>query len=90
MTIAQMPSHNHPAGIQTTQTAANSTNPRTDAFGITADNTYVNGPTPSGNFMKSGTVITANAGGGQSQNNMQPFLTMNYCVVTQGLFPSRS
>lgn len=27
---------------------------------------------------------------GRSSNNMQPFLTMKYCVVTTGVFPSRS
>jgi len=27
---------------------------------------------------------------GRSSNNMQPFLTMRYCIVTQGMFPSRN
>jgi len=31
-----------------------------------------------------------NAGGGQPHNNMQPFLTLNFCVALQGLFPARN
>ena len=38
--------------------------------------------------IHSGTV--ANAGGGQGHENMQPFLTLNYCISLQGLFPSRN
>ena len=38
--------------------------------------------------MRSGMV--ANTGGGQSLNNMQPFLAVNFCIALQGLFPSRN
>jgi microcystin-dependent protein len=30
------------------------------------------------------------AGGGQPHSNIQPYLAMNYCIATQGIFPSRS
>lgn len=29
-------------------------------------------------------------GGGQPHNNMQPYLTLNYCIALQGVFPPRS
>ena len=29
------------------------------------------------------------AGGGLPHNNMQPYLTLNYCIALQGIFPSR-
>ncbi len=32
----------------------------------------------------------ANTGGGQSHNNMQPSLALNFCIALQGLFPSRN
>lgn len=32
----------------------------------------------------------SNTGGGQSFNNMQPFLTVNYIIAMEGTFPSRS
>jgi microcystin-dependent protein len=30
------------------------------------------------------------AGGGQPHNNMQPYLTLNFCVALQGVYPPRS
>jgi microcystin-dependent protein len=30
------------------------------------------------------------AGGSQPHNNMQPYLTMNFCIAMQGVFPPRS
>jgi microcystin-dependent protein len=30
------------------------------------------------------------AGGGQPHNNMMPFLTLNFCIALQGIFPPRS
>jgi microcystin-dependent protein len=29
------------------------------------------------------------AGGGQPHNNMQPYLTLNFCIAMQGVFPAR-
>lgn len=38
--------------------------------------------------LSSGTL--GNSGGGQSHENMQPYLTINFCIALQGLFPSRN
>ncbi len=38
--------------------------------------------------LRSGTVT--NAGGGQAHDNMQPYLTLAFCIALQGLFPSRN
>jgi microcystin-dependent protein len=35
-------------------------------------------------------ALTAAAGGGQSHNNLQPYLALNFCIALQGIFPSRS
>jgi len=32
----------------------------------------------------------ANAGSGQGHNNMQPYLSLNFCIALQGVFPSRN
>lgn len=43
----------------------------------------------------SGAVVTLNPGslssegGGGAHNNMQPFIVMNFCIATQGIFPPR-
>jgi microcystin-dependent protein len=31
-----------------------------------------------------------NVGGSQPHNNMQPFLTLNFCIALQGIFPSQT
>jgi microcystin-dependent protein len=36
--------------------------------------------------MVAGTL--ANAGGSQAHLNLQPFLTLNFCIALQGIFPS--
>ena len=38
--------------------------------------------------MVSGTL--ANTGGSQPHLNMQPFLTLNFCIALQGIFPSQN
>ncbi len=55
------------------------------------------GAAPSGNpVYKSGSsntnmdfTSTSIAGGGQPHNNMPPYLTLNFCIAVQGIYPSR-
>jgi len=89
-TVAQMPSHTHQGGIRTTGTPADNASPQGNSFGITPGNTYVDNSIPTGRFMHASTVVVQNTGGGQAQNNMQPFLTMRYCIALVGTFPSRN
>lgn len=90
MTIGEMPSHTHRTALQTKAgTTANTNSPRFKSIATADVNAYVDGA-PSGKFMHNNTVLVENAGASQSQNNMQPFLTLNYCVVTAGVFPSRN
>jgi microcystin-dependent protein len=30
------------------------------------------------------------AGGGQPHENVQPYLTLNFCIALSGIFPSRN
>ncbi|TXC74438.1 phage tail protein [Sphingorhabdus soli] len=92
MTVAQMPQHTHVASVQTAgPVMANHRRADGAAFGVTADNTYVRPGTPVASYdMAAGTVVNANAGSGQAQTNIPPYLTMRYCVATQGVFPSRN
>ena len=62
--------------------------------------------TPNGNFLgggnnvyhavSGGTLTTlrpdtvTTVGGGQPHNNMQPYLTLSFCIALQGIFPSRN
>jgi microcystin-dependent protein len=78
LTQTNLPAHNHTVPSLAVDPASNAS---TLSKGNTSTVTVGNAPT--------GTVNTANAGGGQSLNNMQPFLSVNYIIAIEGLFPSR-
>ena len=42
------------------------------------------------NLTPMANVALAEAGGGQAHDNMQPYLTLNFCIALQGVFPPRS
>lgn len=87
--VANMPSHNH--RIQGTNQIGNLTGPGTDYLAKTAGAAgeprfYHDGP-PN---QQMGPDAVTHTGDGQPMNNMQPFLSLNYEVALQGLFPSRN
>jgi microcystin-dependent protein len=41
------------------------------------------------NLAPMAAATIAPAGGGQPHNNMQPYLTFNFCIALQGVFPPR-
>lgn len=90
LSTSQMPSHTHRAGIQTINDNANSTTPRRNSFAISPDDHYYDGLSPQGRFMNSQSIRVDPVGGGQPQNNMMPFQTINYCVALLGTYPSRN
>jgi microcystin-dependent protein len=34
--------------------------------------------------------VLTTVGGSQPHQNMQPFLTLNFCIALQGIFPSQN
>jgi microcystin-dependent protein len=46
-------------------------------------------PTPPSTVIMSGSVISP-AGGSQPHNNLMPYLTLNFCIALQGIYPPRS
>ena len=91
LTTLEMPSHNHTAVLLgEAQVAADSANPRgnTLARGATI---YADNAAPDPNdALHSGSVVVGNNGGNQAHNNMQPYLTLQWCVALTGIFPSRN
>lgn len=90
----EMPTHSHSltakrvAAVNTTPAAGSSLSEgHGDARGSTFNvNTYTtNSP---GTTLKPAAV--GGAGSGAAHDNMQPSLTMNWCIAMQGVFPPRS
>ncbi|PCK02253.1 MAG: phage tail protein [Alteromonadaceae bacterium] len=87
LTVAEIAAHTHVA--EATSDPANNRN--VDAANVLADankDLYVTPVAASSVAMHAGTI--GNAGGGQAHENMQPYLTLSYCIALQGLFPSRN
>jgi microcystin-dependent protein len=86
LSISEMPTHFH--GLQATTAAATTPIPDgTMLLASTAPNDLYTGPaalTP----LIAGSVTTV--GGSQAHQNMQPFLTLTWCIALQGIFPSQN
>jgi microcystin-dependent protein len=94
VTMAQMPTHTHqmmgraaqatpaggaiPANTKSLAQALTATNPVQDV------NIYGTG----GNLSAMLPSSCTNTGGSQAHNNMMPYLTINFCIALQGIFPS--
>jgi len=81
LTVAEMPQHTHVARAS----AANADAPvPTNNLLASANNLYA----PPANPTNLHPASVTNAGSSQAHLNMQPFLTLSFCIALQGLFPS--
>lgn len=83
LTIPEMPLHLHAANASTT--AANAPIPTGNDLGAVA-NLY--GAAANLTTLLPSTL--SNVGGSLPHENMQPYLTLNFCVALQGIFPSQN
>jgi len=102
LNVTQLPSHNHSASgkIKANNLTATANDPAGNypalAFGrdlTSGSQVQVNCYTNSHNeYMANDSVevTVGNTGGGQSVNNMQPWLAVNFIICMFGVFPSRS
>jgi microcystin-dependent protein len=81
LSIAELPTHTHVA--QATNNAGAQTQANT-VFAKTGANTY-GAPV---NLIAMNPGMVTNTGGSQAHLNMQPFLTLSFCIALQGIFPS--
>ena len=95
LTSTTIPSHSHSmasANIQATNAGGDQNTPGGNVWaGNGNENVY--GPasnTPVQLASVAGTANVQPAGGSQPHENRQPFLTINFCIATTGIFPSRN
>jgi microcystin-dependent protein len=83
LTLAELPTHNHTWGA--TNTAANTPDPAGNLLGAAAE--YNGSPS---NLVPMFPGLLSSVGGSQPHLNMQPFLTLNFCIALEGIFPSQN
>ncbi|MBL8650378.1 MAG: phage tail protein [Sphingopyxis sp.] len=87
---ANLPPHDHRAALQTANANANSTSANGNAIGVSSNNSFQSGTTPSGNLMASSTIQVNPTGGSQPVNNRPPYIALKWCVALQGIYPPRN
>ncbi|MDR3406768.1 MAG: tail fiber protein [Chthoniobacter sp.] len=85
---SEMPSHTHTVQARGTPPPAASPAPSSaEGFGRSnGGSAYV--PAAHMGAMNSNTI--APAGGNQPHNNLMPYLTLNFCIALQGVYPPRT
>ncbi len=84
----EIPAHAH--SLLCATGAGNAASPSGNSFGSAQRGKPPGYAATTGTKVNMSTSAVANAGGGQPHNNMQPYLTLNYCIALAGVFPARS
>ncbi len=84
---SEIPAHSHSAGAQTTPLSAVATGAGNTLSRPASGNLYSGTIAPLVQMSDQGLTP---AGGDQPHNNMQPYLTLFFCIALQGVFPPRT
>ena len=86
LTEAQLAAHTHPVTMTSETATALAPTPTQVLATSTGNGLYHHA---SGLIPMASAGVT-NTGGGSGRQNMMPFLTLNFCIAIQGLFPPRN
>ncbi len=105
LSVAQLPAHTHTTdfngqsvnafvGVPVVESPPSTTNPSTNVL-AQADIYAVSNPDKETNLNPFnapvvGTSTSSSVGNGSPVNNMQPYLTLNYCICLDGIYPPRN
>lgn len=84
---SEIPAHNHAMKSEVLANGNKGTPSPSTAFAKAAGGAVYETATD-GTVMNAGVI--APAGGDQPHNNMMPYITLNFCIALQGVFPPRS
>jgi microcystin-dependent protein len=83
VSISEVPTHIHTAKASST----NGNTPFANNSVLAAAGNAYGGPSGL-TSLQAGSIT--NVGGSQAHENMQPYLTLNFCIALQGIFPSQT
>jgi microcystin-dependent protein len=81
LSVSEMPAHTH--ALQASPSSGNTPIAASDVLAA-ANNLYAT----ASNLTALGPSSITSVGGSQAHLNMQPFLTLSFCIALQGIFPS--
>jgi microcystin-dependent protein len=87
LAVSQMPVHNHIVEANSNPGDTGAPGGAIFANSGATDREYL--ASGLANVAMSPSIISA-SGGNQPHDNMQPFLTINFCIALEGIYPSRS
>jgi microcystin-dependent protein len=83
---AELPAHTHSSNGSSN--AADAAVPGGNLLGSVDLTTFGNTFAAPSNLVALAPQVVSNVGGSQAHLNMQPFLTLTFCIALQGIFPS--
>jgi microcystin-dependent protein len=86
---SEIPSHSHGLMMENNLPAADPSPNPTLGLGKSAGAQVYSSVTNTG-IVNMNPNVVAPAGGDQPHNNLQPYLTLNFCIALQGVYPPRT
>lgn len=86
LSVSELPAHTHSVNGSTAQAATNVPDTNTILSASNPQSVYGQASNP----VAMAPSAVGNAGGSQAHLNMQPFLTLNFAIALQGIFPSQN
>jgi microcystin-dependent protein len=86
LSTAELPTHAHLANATTAQADQNSNSPAPSRIPAQSNFSFLYGT--ASNLQPFAPNALSNVGGSQAHLNMQPFLTLSFCIALLGIFPS--
>jgi microcystin-dependent protein len=87
LTVNQMPGHGHVVATPCNTEDSTQTNPANNFPATTSSNIYNSAATAGASMSNYPTGL---AGGSQPFSLLSPYLTLNFCIALEGIFPSRN
>lgn len=88
LSIAELPRHTHVLRASSVAASTNIPVASTTAWADSAPNQIYDNF--GSNLVAMGSTAITNIGASQAHLNMQPYLTINFCIALQGIFPSQN
>jgi microcystin-dependent protein len=87
---SEMPAHSH--GLTASNRQGTDQSPVNEMFagGVGGINLYAEAPASPGSITQLASNAVTTAGSNQPHNNLMPYLTLNFCIALQGIYPPRT